>query len=240
MKNKEAYDSDKVSEEIQTSANLCLMFLRPQTQPKSVQTFVQQDMSEQEPTESTQILQREDSTNLITRLEEHGILKYSAMISYSKDNKELIDNISARLKEKSITATLLNDKPIAPNSLEVIKSQIRNTEFILICFSESYKRSMLCRLAAFYAKSLSKKLLFVRVQSGYVPTDWLGDLIGSSQYFDLFGELFDANLRKIVASIKGLPNEDDEPQCKGWTEREVLEWATENQIDFLQQEYALF
>ena len=211
------------------------MLLKPQTLSKIVQSFTDQDVNEQESIED-ESYQSEDSSES-EKLDKRGKLKYSAMISYCNTNWELVNNLDLHLQSKKIKSKLLGDKSVYPGSLDKIKSRIQNAEVIVICFSETYKRSMICRIVAFCAKRLSKKLLFVRVQPDYIPTDWLDNLIGSSPYFDLYGALYETHLRKIVATIKGLPTEDEEPQCKNWTERQVLEWSTENQLEFLQQEY---
>lgn len=55
---------------------------------------------------------------------------------------------------------------------------------VLLCFSDAYKKSKRCRLEAIYAGTKNKKILPVRIESDYVPDDWLGFALGNEIYLD--------------------------------------------------------
>lgn len=65
---------------------------------------------------------------------------------------------------------------------------VENSEFILLCVSDSYKRSVYCQAEAEYAFRCKRKLLPCIVRQGYRADGWLGLVIGSRIYVD-FGRL---------------------------------------------------
>lgn len=65
---------------------------------------------------------------------------------------------------------------------------VEKSEFVLLCVSDSYKRSVYCQAEAEYAFRCKKHLLPCIVRQGYRADGWLGLVIGSRIYVE-FGRL---------------------------------------------------
>ena len=78
---------------------------------------------------------------------------------------------------------------------------VENSEFVLLCVSDSYKRSVYCQAEAEYAFRCKKHLLPCIVRQGYRADGWLGLVMGSRIYVD-FGRLeFSQACELIVKEI---------------------------------------
>ena len=73
-------------------------------------------------------------------------------------------------------------------AIQAMAEAVENSEFILLCVSDSYKRSVYCQAEAEYAFRCKRKLLPCIVRQGYRADGWLGLVIGSRIYVD-FGRL---------------------------------------------------
>ena len=72
--------------------------------------------------------------------------------------------------------------------MQAMADAVENSEFIMMCMSDSYKRSVYCQAEAEYAFRCKRHLLPVIVRQGYRADGWLGLIIGSRIYVD-FGRL---------------------------------------------------
>ena len=78
---------------------------------------------------------------------------------------------------------------------------VENSEFVLLCMSDSYKQSTYCQAEAEYAFGCKRRLLPLIVRPGYRPDGWLGFMIGSRIYVD-FGRFdFDTACEKLMNEI---------------------------------------
>ena len=60
-------------------------------------------------------------------------------------------------------------------------------QFILMCMSETYKRSANCKSEAEYAFNRKKHIVPIKMKKDYTPDGWLGFILGTRMYID-FGE----------------------------------------------------
>lgn len=74
---------------------------------------------------------------------------------------------------------------------------VEKSEFVLLCISDSYKRSVYCQAEAEYAFRCKRHLLPCIVRQGYRADGWLGLIIGSRIYMD-FGRLEFKNACELV------------------------------------------
>ncbi|CAH8518797.1 unnamed protein product [Schistosoma bovis] len=65
---------------------------------------------------------------------------------------------------------------------------VQNAAIVLILFSKSYQHSANTRAEAEYTRKLNKPTIFLRVESKFVPSGWLGFMIGESRYIDFSGK----------------------------------------------------
>jgi len=68
--------------------------------------------------------------------------------------------------------------------MQAMATAVENAEFVLMCMSNSYKRSVYCQAEAEYAFHCKRYLLPIIVRQGYRPDGWLGLLLGSRIYID--------------------------------------------------------
>jgi hypothetical protein len=79
---------------------------------------------------------------------------------------------------------------------------VENSEFVLICMSNSYKQSTYCQAEAEYAFGCKRRLLPLIVRPNYRADGWLGFLIGSRIYID-FGRFdFPTACNKLMNEIR--------------------------------------
>ena len=78
---------------------------------------------------------------------------------------------------------------------------VENSEFVIMCMSDSYKKSTYCQAEAEYAFNCKRRLLPLIMRPGYRPDGWLGFLIGSRIYVD-FGRFdFETACGKLMMEI---------------------------------------
>ena len=73
-------------------------------------------------------------------------------------------------------------------AMQAMADAVENSEFVILCMSDSYKRSVYCQAEAEYAFQCKRHLLPVIVRQGYRADGWLGLIIGSRIYVD-YGRL---------------------------------------------------
>ena len=57
-------------------------------------------------------------------------------------------------------------------------------QFILMCMSETYKRSANCKSEAEYAFNRKKHIVPIKMKKDYTPDGWLGFILGTRLYID--------------------------------------------------------
>ena len=97
------------------------------------------------------------------------------------------------------------------STLEAMARAVENASVVLICYSESYKMSNMCRTEAEYTFRLQKPFIPVNMEYRYQSDGWLGIIIGARLYVDfslkkhpldvVSGRL----LREMDARLKGSP-----------------------------------
>jgi len=70
-------------------------------------------------------------------------------------------------------------------AMEIIAEAIENSELVIICMSDSYKRDNHCQAQAEYALISKRILLPLVVHDGYKPDGWLNSIISNNNYIDI-------------------------------------------------------
>jgi hypothetical protein len=78
---------------------------------------------------------------------------------------------------------------------------VENSEFVLLCMSDSYKQSTYCQAEAEYAFGCKRRLVPLIVRPGYKADGWLGFMIGSRIYIDFGFFDFPTAYEKLLNEI---------------------------------------
>ncbi|CAF4902251.1 unnamed protein product [Rotaria sp. Silwood1] len=128
------------------------------------------------------------------------IFQYDMMISYCHADKDLIYKIHKFLVDQGFKIWIDLNNMYGP-AMNAMADAVENSEFIILCMSDSYKRSTYCQAEAEYAFNCKRRLLPLIVREGYRPDGWLGFMIGSRIYVD-FGRFdFDTACEKLITEI---------------------------------------
>ena len=116
-----------------------------------------------------------------TKAEEKGQI----MISYSWSQQTKAIQLRDYLKKKGYTIWIDVER-MKDSILESMADAVESSILIICCISSSYKESNNCRREASYADKLKKPLMFVIAEDNYKPTGWLGILLESQRYYNLW------------------------------------------------------
>lgn len=97
--------------------------------------------------------------------------KNHIMISYERDYKDYCLRIKKELEiEGHIVWMDINE--VNSSSLESMSKAIESSKCVLMCITEKYKQSSLCRAEAEYAVELNKPIVPIIFQNDYKPDGW--------------------------------------------------------------------
>ncbi|CAF0826673.1 unnamed protein product [Adineta ricciae] len=126
--------------------------------------------------------------------------QYDIMISYCHTDKELTYKIYKFLVDQGFKVWIDLDNMYGP-AMNAMAYAVENSEFVIMCMSDSYKQSTYCQAEAEYAFNCKRRLLPLIMRPGYRPDGWLGFLIGSRIYVD-FGRFdFETACGKLMMEI---------------------------------------
>ena len=85
--------------------------------------------------------------------------------------------------------------------MSAMADAVENSEFVIMCMSDSYKQSTYCQAEAEYAFKCRRRLLPLVMRQGYKPDGWLGFMMGSRIYVDFGRFEFDTACEKLMNEI---------------------------------------
>lgn len=109
--------------------------------------------------------------------------KFDIMISYSHNDKVLCFEICNFLEKDGFHVWLDRDR-IHGDAIVAMADAIENSEFVIICMSDSYKSSPYCQAEANYAFQRRCKLVPLLMKPKYKPDGWLGFITSGKIYVD--------------------------------------------------------
>ena len=125
------------------------------------------------------------------------------MISYCHKQKDLAHTIWKKL-EKINVKIWIDKEQMRGNMYDKMAQAVQNASHVICCVSEDYFNSDNCKSEIQYAKRLKRKLVFVKVQKGYEPADWLDLLMAGEIYYEMSEDKeIEANFDEL---LKCLPN----------------------------------
>ncbi len=113
---------------------------------------------------------------------------------------------------------------------------VENSSVFLMCVSEKYYMSPNCRLEAEYAVRQRKPIVPLLMQSDYMPTGWLGIIMGDKIYYKFsslgrtFFDSFESMLKEVNRYVNTPSivknNAELEPGSvpEKWSKNDVLNW----------------
>jgi hypothetical protein len=128
--------------------------------------------------------------------------------------------------------------------MDAMAQAIEQSQTVIICMSEDYRKSNCCRAEAHYAFQRQRKTVPVLLQKHYKPEGWLLFLIEQLLYVDFTKYEF----RRAIEILLKEPKFEDvseikanfltrsisiKPVCKSileWTSTDVQDWLTEQDL----------
>ena len=86
--------------------------------------------------------------------------------------------------------------------MNAMAEAVENSEFVLLCMSDSYKQSTYCQAEAEYAFGCKRRLVPLIVRPGYRADGWLGFMIGARIYVDFGTFDFETACGKLTVEIE--------------------------------------
>ncbi|CAF1319669.1 unnamed protein product [Adineta steineri] len=158
--------------------------------------------------------------------EEEEEAQYDLMISYSWADMDLAHRIFHHLTDKLGYSIWLGQEQTHGSTIQAMANAVDNAQFILMCMSDTYKRSANCQSEAEYAHNRKKHIVPCKMKKDYNPDGWLGFILGTRMYID-FGSF------EFEKAIELLDNEVQLQKKKRKEAREMarLEKKLEVEID---------
>ncbi|CAM4836539.1 unnamed protein product [Rotaria magnacalcarata] len=128
------------------------------------------------------------------------IFQYDIMISYCHADKELIYKIHKFLLAEGFRIWIDLNNMFGP-AMSAMADAVENSEFVLLCMSDSYKQSTYCQAEAEYAFGCKRRLVPLIARPGYRANGWLGFMIGSRIYIDFGAFDFETACQKLLSEI---------------------------------------
>ncbi|CAF0872252.1 unnamed protein product [Rotaria sordida] len=136
----------------------------------------------------------------ITKLTNSKLHKYDIMISYSHSDRQLCYQIHERLVQDGFSVWIDRDNMHGATMIAMAEA-IENSEFVLICMSDTYKQSVYCQSEAHYAFERRCHLIPLIMKPCYKPDGWLGIMVSGKIYVDFVKLEFSLAYEKLKKEI---------------------------------------
>jgi hypothetical protein len=132
---------------------------------------------------------------------------FDIMISYSHKDKTLCQQIYNELT-KAGYRVWIDFEQMHGNVMDAMAQAIEQSQTVIICMSEDYRKSNYCRAEAHYAFQRQRKIVPVLLQKHYRPDGWLLFLIGQLLYVDFNKHVFDQAMNILFKELKAEENSE--------------------------------
>ncbi|XP_060568089.1 uncharacterized protein LOC132726752 [Ruditapes philippinarum] len=124
------------------------------------------------------------------------------MISYQWDSQAVMMKVKDRLRQAGYKVWM-DIEHMTGSTLEAMALAVEKAAVVLVCMSQKYKDSPNCRTEAEYVYRLRKDFVPLRLQREYIPDGWLGILVGTRLYFDIYSEdQLDVQVPRLVKELR--------------------------------------
>ncbi|CAF4688559.1 unnamed protein product [Rotaria sp. Silwood1] len=131
------------------------------------------------------------------------------MISHCHDDKEICHQIFDNLKALKPYQLWMNKHYLHSADPEVVATAIEKADIVIMCFSNKYRESSVCRLEGEYAQKRKRPIIPVRVEAGYQPTGWLKIIIGQRKCIDFLDLNFNFACQVLIKEIDYIKSKID-------------------------------
>ncbi|CAF1469918.1 unnamed protein product, partial [Rotaria sordida] len=150
---------------------------------------------------------------------------YDLMISYSWNDMDLAHKISDYLTANKHYNVWIDRDKMHGSIIDSMASAIESSNTILMCMSETYKRSENCKAEAEYARKRKRRIIPLMMREKYDPDGWLGFICGQKLYIDFTKSEFETAMSKLTAEIE--KNRQDKQQLSSSTTPISIQHETE-------------
>ena len=130
-----------------------------------------------------------------------AIHKYDIMLSYSHSDKDLCYRLHDRLVKDQFRVWIDKDHMYGA-TMAAMAEAIENSQFVVICMSDSYKQSVYCQSEAHYAFERQCQFIPIVTKHKYRPDGWLGIIVSGKIYIDFLKLEFDQAYLKLKNEIE--------------------------------------
>ncbi|CAF2089450.1 unnamed protein product [Rotaria magnacalcarata] len=126
---------------------------------------------------------------------------FDIMISYSHKEKALCKQIYDELIKAGYRVWIDFDQ-MHGNVMDAMAQAIEQSNTVIICMSEQYRKSNYCRAEAQYAFQRERKIVPILLQKQYKPDGWLLFIIGQLLYVDFNKYEFPRAMQMLHKELK--------------------------------------
>ncbi|CAF2481350.1 unnamed protein product [Rotaria sp. Silwood2] len=126
---------------------------------------------------------------------------FDIMISYSHKDKIFCKQLYDELIKIGYRVWIDFDQ-IHGNVMDAMAQAIEQSNTILICMSEQYRKSNYCRAEANYAFRRRNRIVPILLQEHYQPDGWLLFLVGQLLYVDFTKYEFSQSMEVLIKELK--------------------------------------
>ncbi|KAL3855585.1 hypothetical protein ACJMK2_014792 [Sinanodonta woodiana] len=134
------------------------------------------------------------------------------MISYNWRYQDDVKKIRDKLKANGYSVWMDIDNISGKKDgsiLDAISEAVEKSHVVLICMSQKYKESKICKREAIYADQWDKEIVALKMEKDYKPNGWLGLIVGDDLYYDFSGKYdFDNKCKELLERMAVLYSED--------------------------------
>ncbi|CAF2089448.1 unnamed protein product [Rotaria magnacalcarata] len=133
--------------------------------------------------------------------DKHNKKVFDIMISYSHKEKVLCKQIYDELIKAGYRVWIDFDQ-MHGNVMDAMAQAIEQSNTVIICMSEQYRKSNYCRAEAQYAFQRERKIVPILLQKQYKPDGWLLFIIGQLLYVDFNKYEFPRAMQMLHKELK--------------------------------------
>ncbi|CAF4998765.1 unnamed protein product, partial [Rotaria sp. Silwood1] len=148
------------------------------------------------------VLENEEKTLKNNNNEQRNKEVYDLMISYSWNDMDLAHKISDYLAANKHYNVWIDRDKMHGSIIDSMASAVENSNTVLMCMSETYKRSENCKAEAEYARKRKRSIIPLMMREKYDPDGWLGFICGQKLYIDFTQYEFETAMNKLTAEIE--------------------------------------
>ncbi|CAF3330554.1 unnamed protein product [Rotaria socialis] len=126
---------------------------------------------------------------------------FDIMISYSHKEKVLCKKIYDELIKAGYRVWIDFDQ-MHGNVMDAMAQAIEQSNTVIMCMSEQYRKSNYCRAEAQYAFQCERKIVPILLQKQYKPDGWLSFMIGQLLYVDFNKYEFSRAMEMLYKELK--------------------------------------